>query len=260
MDLQSLPSEVLLMICQRLHYRDLESLSLVSKTLYEVSRQPVLWKQFRLTVGPVNILLINRILSDRRFSCLEEITFAGCELSDRTVRLLLRANVKKIKIGCGVDFDKDSSFLRVDPSLLGRLVNTREGFYFYNWELGMTGDQLRQIFQQMNEETRLRFLTINNNQLLSRIPASLYTEALNKLTTLSLPCQDDVSFKEFLNQMTKCTNIRELDLSYNNLDDVEPDLFGRALSKLEESIFITFHKLIFIDYFSFRNFVSAHPP
>ena len=156
---------------------------------------------------------------------------------DRHVRLLLRSKVKKIKIGCGVDFDKDSSFLRVDPSLLGGLVNTREGFYFYNWELGMTGDQLREIFQQMTERTQLRFLTINNNQLLSRIPASLYIEALNKLTTLSLPCQEDVSFKEFLHQMSKCTNIRELDLSYNNLGDVEPDVFCLALAKLEESIF-----------------------
>ena len=257
MQLQSLPSEVLLLICQRLHYRDLQSLSLVSKTLSQASRQPVLWKQFRLTVGPANLLLLNRILSDRRFSCLEEITFAGCEMLDRHVRLLLRSKVKKIKIGCGVDFDKDSSFLRVDPSLLGGLVNTREGFYFYNWELGMTGDQLREIFQQMTERTQLSFLTINNNQLLSRIPASLYIEALNKLTTLSLPCQEDVSFKEFLHQMSKCTNIRELDLSYNNLGDVEPDVFCQALANLEESIsFLLFYIYIF---FSFRNFVSALP-
>ena len=256
MELQSLPSEILLMVCQRLHYRDLLSLSLVSKTLSEASRQPVLWKHFKLSVGPGSLHLLNRILSDRRFSCLEEITFVGCEMSDRQVRLLVRSNVRKIKIGCGVDFDQDSSFLRVEPGLLGRLVNTRTGFYFYNWELGMTGDQLSQIFHQMTEETQLRFLTINNNQLLSEIPASLYTGPLNRLTRLSLPCQDDVSFKEFLTEMSKYTNIRELDLSYNNLVDVEPDLFCHTLSKLEESYSLFWRQ----NYFSsFRNSVSALP-
>ena len=257
LELQSLPSEILLMVCQRLDYQDLLSLSLVSKTLSQASRQPGLWKQFKLSVGPGTLHRINRILSDKRFSCLEEITFAGCEMSDRQVRLLVRSNVKKIKIGCGVDFDKDSSFLRVEPSLLGRLVNTRDGFYFYNWELGMTGDQLRQIFQQMTEKTQLKFLTINNNQLLSRIPASLYTEALNKLTRLSLPCQDDVSFKEFLTEMSQYTNIRELDLSYNNLADVEPDLFCQALSKLEASLLSFYFGEKFFSFF--RNFVSALP-
>ena len=77
MELQSLPSEILLMVCQRLDYQDLLNLSLVSKSLSEASRQPVLWKYFKLAVGPNTLQFISKILSHTRFSCLEEITFAG---------------------------------------------------------------------------------------------------------------------------------------------------------------------------------------
>ena len=236
MDIESLPCELLLMVCQRLDYQDIISLSLATRTFSQVCQQPLLWRHFKLSVGNGILPYTKRMLENKRFSCLEEITFIGCEILNKHARILLRTNIKKIKIGCAVDFDKDCCFRQVDPSLLGRLVNSREGFYFYNWELGLTEDQLREIFLQMSEGTDLKCLAMNSNQRLGRTEPCLYSLPLNKLETVSLPSQDDISFQEFVTEMSKSTNITELDLSYNNLVDVEPNSFSAALSHLKESI------------------------
>ena len=100
MDIQTLPMELLVMLCQRLHYQDILSLSLVSKQFHSVCQHPSLWKHFNLTLGRGRIRELKRILEDRRFSCLEELTLAGCEILDTHVRILLRSNVKKIKGRC----------------------------------------------------------------------------------------------------------------------------------------------------------------
>ena len=172
MSLESLPREVWLIVCQRLHYKDIISLSLASQTLQQLSQHPLVWKHFKLTIGCQRISHMKTILRNKRFSCLEEIRLVGCEMVNEQARILLRSSVKRIKIGCDVDFDKDSSLLKVSPSLLGRLVNSREGFYFNNWEVGLTTEQLREIFLQMRVATKLRSLTINNNQMLERIAES----------------------------------------------------------------------------------------
>ena len=246
MSIESLPPEILVIVCQSLHYQDIIRLSLASQTFSEVCQHPVLWKHFKLTIGSETMSKIKTILENKRFSCLEELSLVGCEMRDKEVRILLKSSVKRIKIGSDMDFDKDSSIQEVSPSLLGRLVNSRDGFYYQNWDESLTEHQLTEIFLQMRDGSQLRSLTINNNQMLERIPTTLYAASLNKLNTLALPCQDDISFKDFIQQMAISSNIKELDLSYNNLADVPPHTFSQALSKLEESIFLFQHKMTFV--------------
>ena len=63
--------------------------------------------------------------------------------------------------------------------------------------------------------------------------------ALNNITNLTLMCQDihddsEFSFEPFLNQMKIKTDIKELDISYNDLSYISRDLLSSSLNYIEK--------------------------
>ena len=103
----------------------------------------------------------------------------------------------------------------------------------------MNESQLTQLFAKMSKGTKLKKLEILNDQNLSNVPQHELAIGLNNIANLTLMCQDiheesEFSFEPFFTQMKMSTKIKELDISYNNLSYLPPDLLSMSLNQMEK--------------------------
>lgn len=137
------------------------------------------------------------------------------------------------------DFDYDCDITKVSANLFAETINNLETFEFYNWDIKMSPSQMTQLFVKMSKGTKLKKLEILNDQNLHNVPQQELSVALNTIANLTLMCQDihdgsEFSFELFLTQMKSRTEVKELDISYNDLSYISPDLFSSSLNYIEK--------------------------
>ena len=235
----NLPSEILVKIFENLIHEDLANVVLVCRRWLEIGEDPILWKEFRLLVNDCNVENLNKIIGIRRLVNIREVMFENCVLKNSNILALKKSNINKIIMSKSDTFDFDCDVTKVSANLFAETINNLETFEFYNWDIKMTQSQLTQLFAKMSIETKLKKLEILNDQNLYNVPHQELAIALNNITNLTLMCQDihddsEFSFEPFLNQMKIKTDIKELDISYNDLSYISRDLLSSSLNYIEK--------------------------
>lgn len=122
-----------------------------------------------------------------------------------------------------------STYERRLPAIIGRETVSMK-------KQALTTDMALYVFETIRDSNpELKSLDMQYNNL-SEVDPSLIISAVEKLETLELKNCNLVT--EQANQILEAisndkTNIRSLDLSMNNLSEVNPDMFALAVSKLE---------------------------
>ena len=197
MNINILPSELLLMIFKKLLITDLKSVMLVCKYWRSMGGDPILWKKFPVLIE--NPHQFTQVLSIPRLSCLEHITIDGLyEFNARYENfhvdfLLERGGVKILEIG------ETADLRNVFPEKLAKLVNKCEIV-----ELGynLTKRQMREIFSEMSSSvTNLKKLWLPDD--VHHVPADMLAEGLVKIPHITLSNITQKQVMAFFTAMTK---------------------------------------------------------
>ena len=235
----SLPCEILMKIFEHLSHKDLAHSSLVCQRWRTIGEDPIFWKNFKLLVNDENIEHFHEIIMMRRLSNVPSIMFENIVLEDGHLQALKKTRIVNVRMSRSDTFDLDCDSTRISANIFAEVINNLETFDFYNWDIQLTEPQLTQLFMKMREGTRLKKLEVLNDQNLHKIPQNTLAVGLNKIRSLTLMCQDiheesQFSFEHFFSHMKIESNVEELDISYNNLSYIAPDLLSTALNKVEK--------------------------
>ena len=121
----------------------------------------------------------------------------------------------------------------IEPLILARAINKLEDVSLLNSQI--TTEQAQAIFKQMAEETQLKSLK-NLRHNLSMIPANIFGNGLRKLEEVSLRhcnLNKEQVLALFLGVSTG-SQLKILDLSFNNLSSVEPYYLARGVNMFED--------------------------
>jgi hypothetical protein len=158
----TLPAEMIIQILQSLGHKDLNNIMRLSKRMYSLGSDPVLWKNFNLKVK------FKKIESHR-------VLYIAQTLA-RVIKIDRLRYLNHIDL-C----DNDLSSL--NSEVLSKIVNIVE-----DCDIGytdLTTDQVIQIFKGMEARTRLKKLNIRGNSLRG-VQSKVLSLTLNKLEDVNL--------------------------------------------------------------------------
>ena len=235
--MDQVPKEILIYILQSLPFDDLKRSLLVSKRFMDAGLEACLWKSFQLIVSKRNIGKLEKILELERMKNIKTVIFKGCKIKSKQLKLISQTKVKQIQIGDGHDIENDCIISEVTPSTLALLIGKMETFKFHNSLLAeMNPKQIRCLANQLKESTSLKKLEIFYNNNLTSLPPEILASALCSLTELTLVFQklNPDKYNAIFSQINQCSNLKVLNLPGNNLSNVNPEIFGTAVRKLEK--------------------------
>merc|ERR1719509_214255 len=99
----------------------------------------------------------------------------------------------------------------------------------------ITNDQKTALFAGMSQNCQLKILDLSCNNL-SFVEPGLFAKGMSRLVDVNL-CASNLTNQQkqaFFAAMSKNCHLKRLDLSANNLSSVEPGLFARAMTRLED--------------------------
>ena len=122
----------------------------------------------------------------------------------------------------------------VEPGLMAKLVQNLE--YIDLITTGLTNQQTDSIFRAINETSKLKFLSIRNNNL-SSVKPEILAAAMAKLEEVDINGSDLTREQEqaiFAKLCNNCCKLRNLSFGFSNsLCSVHPDTIARAANRLE---------------------------
>eukprot|EP00092_Neocalanus_flemingeri_P016560 GFUD01017920.1.p1 GENE.GFUD01017920.1~~GFUD01017920.1.p1 ORF type:complete len:534 (-),score=117.40 GFUD01017920.1:77-1678(-) len=248
MSLQLLPPEIMFRIFDYLNFSDLKAVVQVCRMMREIGEDPTLWKALKLLeVHPDDLMTV---LGLPRLSKIEHI-----KISDRNSPRASRGwwtdpmsmvdeHVETLKLANLHILDISRCYLHdIDAKLLCEVLNNIEvvNANRANFSKG----QLLEIFKGMSDSTRLKTLILNTNEVLSdenytldlsHINPDLFAKALTKLQTVQISHAGLTSdqLEALVKYMNKESKIVELGVAGNDVSEIDPEEFAKAMNKLEK--------------------------
>jgi len=221
------------MIFEKLPFRDLFNVVLVSKTWLDIAEDPLLWKKFKMVKNCRSLDSIEDALSISRLSAMSflELQASAKEgiVLDEHIETISKTNVKNLKmLNCNLNY--------VDPEKVSALFNNFETLDLEDTVL--TESQADLIFNTMVQNTNLKELRLSTplseEVNISLLSPELLGAAFNKLEVLHLRWVifDQGFWETFFQMMCTETNLKELLFEYQGLNNVPPKIFSSALNKL----------------------------
>lgn len=225
----SLPPEMWLLILSFVRTKDLCSVALVCTTLYQVAKDPKLWSRINVNKKKIKICGISKLFEISRFSRIVSLDLSYIPLTvwDCTTIFKNVIHSKTIQ-SVSLHFVNLSG---LDPDLLGKGISVLQKVDLSGSKL--TTQQSTAILQQIMSSQTVQDISLRNVNL-SSVDISLVSLATSRLTKADLEytmlTPDQVS--GILLESLSSDNLLDLDLSYNTLSFVPPELLSRAVSRL----------------------------
>ena len=248
-EIQHLPNETLLHICQFLSHKDLNNISLVSRRFYDVATIPNLWKNTHYSISSMKDRIdLMWMLGLPRFRKESSIKLSGSGIrADFQERYQLYNLMKEIT-GSKL---KHLTFDHMDFKEINSIANVINSLESFSAEFCVFNQrQVARIFSQMSEEysklKSLKLLSSINEDYIKQVRPLIFARGVNKLESLDLGSSDNDfhgltkgHLLKMFAQMSVETNLKRLHLgpvaiSYPNL--VPSETLAKAISKLEEFI------------------------
>eukprot|EP00092_Neocalanus_flemingeri_P107008 GFUD01137328.1.p1 GENE.GFUD01137328.1~~GFUD01137328.1.p1 ORF type:complete len:540 (-),score=127.36 GFUD01137328.1:120-1739(-) len=248
MSLQLLPPETLFRIFNCLNFSDLKAVVQVCRMTREIGEDPTLWKALKLLeVHPDDL---KTVLGLPRLSKIEHI-----KISDRNSPRASRGwwtdpmsmvdeHVETLKLANLHILDISRCYLHdIDAKLLCEVLNNIEVVNANR--ANFSEEQLLEIFKGMSDSTRMKTLILNTTEEieeedifadLSHINPDLFAKALTKLETVQISdaCLTSDQLEALVKYMNKESNIKELGIANNDVSEIDPEEFAKAMNKLEK--------------------------
>ena len=225
-----LPPEILQVIVSYLPYQEMSNLMLVSTLWKEITEDPLVWKQFQLSVNEDKMHHLNGILDIKRLTSLRKVKTAGRPFSACYLTLLFNLIQKKTSI-TNLDLT-NTDVCNVDPDLLSETINSMDKV---NLDMNLfTFSQADSVFAKMREKTQLRSLSVKYNTL-SMVDPHVLADCLSRLEELDLTNAyvTDMQVQALFTAMARHTNLAKLTLVEIIIADVEADLFALCAHKVK---------------------------
>merc|ERR1719289_16674 len=179
--LESLPTEIIVKVLECLGFQDLLKVSEVSKKLYSLATDPMLWKSFEPNDNLQPNALI-ALLQLKRFKKLETLHLcqgkksSNVEIKDfQVVKIFESIKSLELKHLTIQHFDLTS----LDPNLLSRVLNNTENVYL-NHCVNVGDEQIVRIVEKMAEKSKVKGLQIEGRDL-KKIESKSLSKAINSL-------------------------------------------------------------------------------
>lgn len=229
-----LPREIWLMIFEKLPFRDLFNVVLVSKNWLDIGEDPLLWKNFKMVKSCRSLDSLEDALGISRLSSLSYLELKasvkeGIVLNDH-IEVISKTNIKSMRmLNCNLSY--------ANPEMISALFNNFKSLELEDTVL--TEAQAEMIFTTMAQQTMLKELKLSTplseEISISLLAPELLGAAFNKLEVLHLRWVifDQGFWETFFQMMCADTNLRELLFEYQGLHNVPPKVFSAALNKLQ---------------------------
>jgi len=199
-----LPAEVLERIFQSLSYRDLRMAVLVCRRWREVGETPELWSSLPVTVNTRTLSLMPEILSSWRLRDVRKFVIRTSVSEEELSSILIRPGLRELVIAPDLLSSREATLLftticggsqlkildvsynvltLVEPGLLARAVSKLEVLEVAWSEL--TAQQTEAILTAVSEDSKLTYLNLSANRLMSVEPR-LLARAVSRLETLDV--------------------------------------------------------------------------
>jgi len=222
-----MPKEILLMIFQKLDFRNLKNVMLVSDYWRWLGGDPVLWRKLKLVFidNPENFI---QVLSIPRLARVEHVTLDGlyefrAKYKDSHLEFLYDSGLKILEI------DDIADMVNVSPEVLAKVVNQCEIV-----ELGysLTDDQIYDIFEEMSKKTTLRKFWLPEN--VRYVPADTIAKALVNIADVTLSNLTRTQVLSVFRMMSRetCKTIH-LNTHTADLSHLPSSVFSSAVAKLK---------------------------
>ena len=176
----------------------------------------------------VNISNVDPVVLAAATTKLEELDINDSQLTYKQLETLLKSvsdNLKRLFIG-------GTNLQSIDPETLSRALNKLEVVNLFDCLL--TNQQTEELFAKMSGGTNLRKARLSYNDLSSIHPDICGTQVNNlevmhmENTELTAPQVENIFAK-----INVSTNLKDLDISCNNLSTIEPGVLASGLNKVE---------------------------
>ena len=200
----------------------------VCKRWREIGEAPVLWSWLRLpTVNQKNIDIIQKLLEhSKRLQAIETLVA-------RAVSEELLLAVAQHKCLRRLDF-AHTDLTAIKPTVLAKAICKMEDV-----DLGrsqFSPEQANILFQIFSKDNNLQCLNLFNTNLFAVRPQPL-AQAVTQVHQVTLwSCRLTPKHSEAIfRAMTSSCKLRKLDLSYNNLSTVNPNVLAAAINLLKSA-------------------------
>ena len=194
----------------------------------EIGEAPVLWSWLRLpTVNQENIDVISELLG--RSKRLQAIGTLVARVASEELLLAVTQHKSLRRL----DF-AHTDLTSIEPIVLARAICKMEEV-----DLGrsqFSPEQANIIFQHLSKNNNLHCLNLFNTNLFAVRPQQL-AEAVTQVHQVTLwSCRLTPKHSEAIfRAMTSSCKLRKLDLSYNNLSTVNPNVLAAAINRLKSA-------------------------
>ena len=231
---QLLPAEVLERVFRLLPPRVLRVVVLVCRRWREVGEAPGLWSWVYLTVDQGNLAVMPGLLAGRRL-------LGVVELRARAVSEHLLQVVADHPGLRGLDMSDanhrtppDAKFPSLQANLLGAAVSNLTVLSI--WETHLTTEQAEAVLVGITGSNLVK-LDISYNDL-SGVPARVLAAAVRGLEVVRIQANQlgEEQVEAVLNALEEEQegNLKSLQISYNSLASVKPELLARLVARVEE--------------------------
>jgi len=240
MSLNLLPPEIIFSIFDFLDFPDLKAVVQVCRVWRDIGEDPNLWKT--LKIAEIHPEDLKTVLTLPRLAKLEYVKISDW-LLDEHVETLKLASLRILDISRCYLHEVDPAVNSVDPKLLSEVLNNIEVVNANRANL--SEEQFLEIFRCMSESTRMKTLILNTTEEiddedifadLSDIRPDIFAKALNKLEIvhISEAYLTSEQLEALIKYMNKESNLKELGIANNDVSEIEPHEFAKALNKLEK--------------------------
>ena len=256
-ELKFLPCEIWLMVFEKLSFKDLYNVALVSKEWKKLGLDLNIWKKFVIVKKEKNLDVLDQTCSIPRLGRVERIEFLGSFVHE-SVFMLHKENYKFI-------FDKHFRMLgnlklkqisfsncdltSISPKLLGTTLNQLEHVSIQ--ECIITDEQIEEILESMLDVSKLKVFLLdtvfvqNQKSDSGEVNHETFAIALSKLEHLQIRSvlkkteylnffeSNQAHFDTFFKTIDKETNLKNLDIDCELLNLLPTAQLISSLNKLQ---------------------------
>jgi len=225
----SLPPELWLFILSFVRTKDLCSVALVCSTLYHVAKDPKLWAKISINKKKIKTCGVSKVFEMSRFSRIISLDLSYMPLTvwDCTTIFDNVIHSKTIK-SVSLHFVNLSG---LDSDVLGRGISILQKVDLSGSKL--TTLQCTAILNHILSSQTIQDISLRNVNL-SLVDTSLVSKATSRLAKADLEytmlTPDQVT--GILLESLSSVSLLDLDLSYNTLSSVPPELLSKAVCRL----------------------------